>query len=51
MYLAIVQQPTSNTTAYHIPLSMTPALPFAFVTPSIYCYFHSNETALKCVYA
>jgi len=30
--LIIVRRLTSNTTAYHIPLSMTPALPFAFAT-------------------
>ena len=51
VYLFIAQQPTSNTMAYHIPLSVTPIPPFAFVKHSIYCYFHSNETALKCVYA
>ena len=49
VYLFIAQQPTSNTTAYHIPLSVTPIPPFAFVKQSIYCYFRSNETALEFV--
>jgi len=47
---AIVRQLTSNTTAYHTPLSVTPAPPFAFVMPAIYYYFRSNETALEFVY-